>query len=226
MNIVITKDRVYIAIILIIVIIFGVREGCNRMESNKLVNDIATYKTEATQYKTKLGLTVSTNDALVLQTQEQIKSMMAATNDTIKQWLSKFKSIKGGVVMRETTIIKEVQIPFETKIPCDFKPFKANKILKDYQFYSTIANTGLTIDSVKIPNEAKIVIGERKDGLFKSKKMVVDVNNSNPYIQTSNISGYVYEPKKKWYERTWVHVVGGITIGTLGTQYVNNKLNK
>jgi hypothetical protein len=226
MSIVITKDRVYIAIILIIVIIFGLREGCNRMEANKLVNDIATYKTESSQYKTKLGLVVNTNDALVLQTQEQIKSMMAATNDTIKQWLSKFKSIKGGIVMRETTIIKEVQIPFETKIPCDFKPFKANKILKDYQFYSTIANTGLTIDSVNIPNEAKIVIGERKDGIFKAKKMVVDVNNSNPYIQTSNIAGYLYEPKKKWYERTWVHVVGGITIGTLGTQYVNNKFGK
>jgi antitoxin component of RelBE/YafQ-DinJ toxin-antitoxin module len=196
------------------------------MESNKLVNEIATYKTEATQYKTKLGLTVSTNDALVLQTQEQIKSMMAATNDTIKQWLSKFKSIKGGVVMRETTIIKEVQIPFETKIPCDFKPFKANKILKDYQFYSTIANTGLTIDSVKIPNEAKIVIGERKDGIFKAKKMVVDVNNSNPYIQTSNISGYVYEPKKKWYERTWVKLLTGAAVGAAGAKYVDNKFGK
>lgn len=226
MNIVITKDRVYIAIIILLFIIFGVREGCNRMETNKLVNDIATYKTESSQYKTKLGLVVNTNEALVLQTQEQIKSMMAATNDTIKQWLSKFKSIKGGIVMKETTIIKEVQVPFETKIPCDFKPFKANKILKDYQFYSTIANTGLTIDSVKIPNEAKIVIGERKDKWYQSKKMVVDVNNSNPYIQTSNIAGYVYQPKKMWYERTWVKLLTGAAVGAAGAKYVDNKFGR
>lgn len=219
------RDKYYIIIIAVIVVIFLLREGCSRQNNDKLISDIANYKTEAQTYKTKLGLEVSTNKALVLQTQDQLKTLLAS-NDTLKDWINKFKKIRGGVVVRETTIVREVAVPFETKIPCDFKPFKANKITKDFMFYSTIANTGLTIDSVKIPNEARIVIGERKDGFFKPKKMVVDVVNSNQYVKTSNISGYVYEPQKKFYERTWFHLLCGAGIGIVGTQYINNQIKK
>lgn len=219
------KDLIYIGVIVVILFLFFLREGCSKRNSDKLISDIANYKTEATTYKTKLGLEVSSNKALILETQDQIKTLLSS-NDTLKEWISKFKNIKGGVVIKETTIIKEVSVPFETKIPCDFKPFKSNKIDKYFQFYSTIANTGLTIDSLKIPNEARIVIGERKDGFFKARKMVVDVNNSSPYIVTSNISGFVYTPKKEWYERTWFHLLCGVTAGAIGAKYLDNKLNK
>jgi len=216
------KDLVYIVIIVIILVLFFLREGCTKRNNDKLISDIANYKTEATTYKTKLGLEVSSNKALILQTQDQMKALLSS-NDTLKEWISKFKNIKGGVVIKETTIIKEVAVPFDKIIPCDFKPFKSNKIDKYFQFYSTIANTGLTIDSLKIPNESRIVIGERKDGFFKAKKMVVDVVNSSPYIVTSNISGFVYEPKKVWYERTWFHLLVGATGGVIGAKVVNNK---
>lgn len=213
------KDLIYIFTIIGLVVIFLLREGCNQKNNDKLISDIANYKTEAQTYKTSLGLEVSTNKALVLETQEQMKSLLSS-NDTLKEWVSKFKEIKGGVVVRETTIVKEVVVPFETKIPCDFKPFKANKLEKHFSFYSTIANTGLTIDSVKIPNESRIIIGERKDNFFSKKKLVVDVNNSNPYISTSNISGFVYEPKKKWYEKTWVHLLLGAATGIAVSNYI------
>ena len=219
------KDIFYIIIISVIAVIFIFREGCNRRNNDKLITDIQNYKTEAQTYKTKLGLEVSTNKALILETKDQMKTLLAS-NDTLKEWISKFKNIKSGVVIKETTIVKEVVVPFDKIIPCDFKPFKANKITKDFLFYSTIANTGLTIDSLKIPNESRIVIGERKDGFFKPKKMVVDVVNSNPYIQTSNISGFVYEPKKKFYEKTWFHLTCGAVFGAIGTQYLNNQIRK
>jgi len=215
------KDLIYIFTIIGLVVIFLLREGCNQKNNDKLISDIANYKTEAQTYKTSLGLEVSTNKALVLETQEQMKSLLSS-NDTLKEWVSKFKEIKGGVIVKETTIVKEVAVPFETKIPCDFKPFKANKLEKHFSFYSTIANTGLTIDSVKIPNESRIIIGERKDNFFSKKKLVIDINNSNPYVSTSNISGFVYEPKKKWYEKTWVHLLLGAGTGIA----VSNSIKK
>jgi hypothetical protein len=215
------KDTIYLSAIAVILVAFFFREGCSQRSTDKLISDIANYKTESETYKTKLGLEVNTNRALELETQSQIKSIFA-TNDTLKQWLSKFKEIKGGVIIKETTIIKEVAVPFDKIIPCDFKPFTANKVTKDFLFYTTIANTGLTIDSLKIPNEAKIVIGDRKEGFLNLKtKLVVDVVNSNPYIQTSNISGFVYDPKKKWYEKTWFHLAVGGAIGVIGTKYIN-----
>lgn len=214
------KDKFYLIAIFILVVILLLREGCNQRSTDKLIYDIQNYKTEAETYKTKLGLDISTNKALALQTQDEVKTLLA-TNDTLKQWVSKFKDIKGGVVVKETTIVREVAVPFDKIIPCDFKPFQANKVTKDFMFYTTVANTGLTIDSLKIPNEAKIIIGDRREGFLKLKSsLVVDVNNTNPYIQTSNISGYIYEPKKKWYERMWVNFAVGAGVGFVGSQFI------
>ena len=39
-------------------------------------------------------------------------------------------------------------------------------------------------------------------------------------IQKSNISGYVYEPKKKWYEKMWVNFAVGAGVGFVGSQFI------
>ncbi len=219
----ITLNRFLIFVIILLVAFVLLRESCNQNKVDELIADISNYKTEAQTFKTKLGLEVSTNRGLALQSQEQMKTLLA-TNDTLREWINEFKEIKGAVTVRETTIIKEVAVPFDKVIPCDFKPFSANKVNKDFQFYTTISNTGLTIDSLKIPNESKIVIGEKREGFLKLKtKLVVDVNNSNPYIVTSNISGYVYEPKKKWYEKMWANFAIGVGAGYIGSQVINKK---
>ena len=219
----ITLNRFLIFVIILLVAFVLLRESCNQNKVDELIADISNYKTEAQTFKTKLGLEVSTNRGLALQSQEQMKTLLA-TNDTLREWINEFKEIKGAVTVRETTIIKEVAVPFDKVIPCDFKPFSANKVNKDFQFYTTISNTGLTIDSLKIPNESKIVIGEKREGFLKLKtKLVVDVNNSNPYIVTSNISGYVYEPKKKWYEKMLVNFAIGVGAGYIGSQVINKK---
>jgi hypothetical protein len=219
----ITLTRFLVGIIIFLLIVFLIREGCNQRNVDRLITDLSNYKTEAETYKTKLGLEISTNRALALQTQEQMMAVIA-TNDTLKEWVKQFKEIKGGVVVRETTIVKEVAVPFDRPIPCDFKPFKTNKINKDFEFYTTISNTGLTIDSLKIPNESKILIGEKREGLLNLKtKLSIDVNNSNPYIKTSNISGFLYEPKKKWYEKMWVNFAIGFGTGYIGSQIINKK---
>jgi hypothetical protein len=210
------KDKIYISAIIIIIAVFFLREGCNRMDTNKLVSDITSYKTESETYKTKLGLEINTNKALALQTQDQMKSLLAS-NDTMREWMKEFKKIKAGVIIKETTIIKEVAVPFDRNIPCDFKPFPAKKETKDFQFYATVANTGLTLDSLKVPNESKIVIGDKRKGFLNLKsELTVDVNNSNPYIETSNISGFVYQPEKKWYEKMWVNFIFGLGVGYVG----------
>jgi hypothetical protein len=216
-------NKIYSFFIIIILIVLLFREGCNQKKVDDLIDEISNYKTESQVYKTKLGLEINTNRALTLSSQKQMRTLIA-TNDTLMDWIKQFKVINGVVTLRETTIIKEIVVPFDRIIPCDFKPFSANKINKDFLFYTTIANTGLTIDSLKIPNESKIVIGEKREGFLKLKtKLVVDVNNSNPYIVTSNISGYVYEPKKKWYEKMWANFAIGVGAGYIGSQLIIKK---
>ena len=220
------EKRIYQILLVVLIIILAFREGCNIKQTDELIANIAQYKTQAETYKTKLGLQISTNNALILKTDEQIKSLMA-TNDTLRNWIKDFRNIKAGVVVRETTIVKEVAVPFDRPIPCDFQPFPVKKITKDFEFYTTVANTGLTIDSLKIPNESKIVIGQKRSGLLGLKsEMVIDINNTNPYIQTSNISGYVYEPEKRWYEKFWVNLAIGAGVGYIGGQAIRRYLRK
>jgi len=216
------KDIFFLATIGFLIVIILFQKSCTQKETDKLIADLSNYKTEATTYKTKLGLEISTNRALALETQSQIKSILSS-NDTLREWVKKFKEIHSTVTLRETTIVKEVAVPFDRPIPCDFKPFKANKIDKHFLFYTTISNTGLTIDSLKVPNESKIIVGEKREGFLNLKtKLTIDVNNSNPYINVSNISGYVYEPKKKWYEKMWVNFAVGVGAGIL----IDRGLNK
>ncbi len=195
--------RKYILVIISIVIIFiclMLFQDCKHNTSeNKIVTELTQYKTKANHYEDNFGNIIATNNAINLHSQKQINSILSQ-NDTLKKWLNKFKNIKFGGVIKETIQIKEVLVPFETKIPCNFNPFPAIKLDKNYRFYSTIANTGLTIDSLFIPNTANIIVGEKKSGfLGLNKKLTVEVKNSNSLISVSDISGFTYTPKKKHF---------------------------
>lgn len=190
-------ERVLSVVVLVLLVLLGFRECSNQKKTDGLVSDLTKYKSEASHYSDKYGEAIASNKALSIQTQSQMKALLAS-NDTLTAWISKFKDIKFGGIIKETVTIKEVPVPFETKIPCDFKPFTANKITKDYLFYSTIANTGLTIDSLKIPNEARIIVGEKKLGFLKMRsELTMEVKNSNKLMSVSDITGFTYKPKQK-----------------------------
>ena len=132
--------------------------------------------------------------------------------------IKKFSKIYAGVTIKENLTIKEVAMPFEIPIPCDFKPFPTQKITQDYRIYTTISKDYLGIDSLIIPNEATIIIGEKKSGFLGSKKEYsIDVRNSNNLLHVSEIKGYTYKPEKKWYEKGGIKFLGGFVAGGLAT---------
>lgn len=219
------KDMIYGGIIVLLFLFLGVREWMAQRHENNVVAELATYKSDASHYKI-LGEEIASNKAIALATQDQMRSVLAS-NDTMKKWINKFKDIKAGGIIKETTIIKEVAVPFESKIPCDFKPFPAKKLTKEFSLYSTIANTGLTIDSLFIPNTATIIVGDKKSGFLGMKHtLTMEVKNSNPLMHVSDISAYTYKPEKKFYEKFWFPLAIGFGTGFIGQAYLQNKLGK
>lgn len=218
------KERfIYIGLIALAILFAIVREGCNQKAQDKIVADIVTYKSEAQHYKDKYGQDVATNKALIIQTQEQMKTLLAS-NDTMKAWLKKFKKIASAAIIKETTTINNVPMPFETKIPCDFKPFRVRKKDKNYSFAGTISSDKFNLDSLSIPNEIKIVVGEKNKGfLGLNKEYMIDAVNSNELMYVSNISAYTFKPEKKWYEKIWFHFAVGAGMGVLGEAYILGK---
>lgn len=195
------KDKLYAITTIALLILLFFRECSHTKSENDLIESVLKYKSEAKYYVGKFGEQIASNDALNISTQKQIKTILA-TNDTLKSWIKNFKVINSGTIVKENTIIREVKIPFETKIPCDFKPFKVDTMSKYFNFWATLSNSGMTLDSIKIPNEQRIIIGEKKKGLWGlgGTDLKVEVQNSNPNIKISNLQTYQYVPKKKWYD--------------------------
>ena len=116
------------------------------------------------------------------------------STEQLKEMVSYYKQVAAAAQIESRTEITSVEIPYE--IPdTDFDiPFH-----KQNPFYSIkgrSTNFGLFLDTLAIPNRQTIVIGDRKEGFFK-REFRMDVINSNPYIQTTDMNSFVLKQKKR-----------------------------
>jgi hypothetical protein len=205
------KERnTYIIIIafLVFMVVFITWRG--NVRENNMVDQIVTSSDIAKEYSLKSGAIVASNTALVASTQTQMESFAKSLNDTIYKIVKKFKSVQ-NITYATSNFYTSKDTIRTVNIPCDFKPFKVRRSDSTYNFTGTIAKDYFSVDSLYVPNKVSIVSGRKKTGFMKHD-YTVDINNSNPLIRTSNISAYQYAPQKKWYERTWVHMLAGAAI--------------
>lgn len=193
----ISKQRILYIIIIVLVTVLLLREGCYQSSRNDLLQNITEYKTEAKHYKLKNGTEVAQNKALMLENQTQIKALLNK-NDTLSQLITKYKNLQNVTIINNSTEIKNDSIAYDTiKIPCDFKPFQVVRDSSHYMFVGTIAQTYFKIDSLRIPDKQSIIFGERKMGFLKKRQWTVEVVHSNPLVKTTNIGEYAVKQKRK-----------------------------
>lgn len=206
------KTKHWLIIISVLLIIFVVREGCNQKTTDNLIQDITSYSDSAKFERLKNGALISVNTSLKLQSQDQLRVLASNLGDTVKQMFDKFKSVNSVTYVTNQFFTGKDTIKFETKIPCSFPPFKVRReVSKSYKFVGTIGQDYFAIDSLSVPDSMTIIHGRKKVSFLKYDH-VVAINHSNPLMITTNITDLKYDPKKKWYERTWVHALGGIII--------------
>lgn len=186
--------------LIIIGIIFFVRECENQDDKNNLVDEIANYKDSAQFYTLKVNgmeVDVAYNKSLQLENKEQLESLIKK-NDTLTKLVSKFKDIKSTTIINNTTTIVGDTIKINgDSIPCDFKPIRVTRDSIHYYFVGTISPKFFSIDSLTIPNKQSIVIGKKKLGFLKGTEERVEILNSNPLIKTNTIENYVINKRKK-----------------------------
>jgi hypothetical protein len=73
-------------------------------------------------------------------------------------------------------------------------PFNLND--KYYAINGRSTNKGLFIDELSIPNTQSIVVGNRKQGFLRTEYRI-EVQNSNPYIKTTDIDSYTIKERNK-----------------------------
>lgn len=91
--------------------------------------------------------------------------------------------------------------------------------LSDKFFYinGNVLENGIKIDSLSFPNIATITIGEKRQGIFRKSLPIVQIKNSNPYIQPIDLSNVVINNKKKTYQKNSFWFTIGTSLGFLGT---------
>lgn len=205
-------NRNWIVAIALIVVFFAVREWNHQRKENDLVSSISEYTGAVKFEKLKNGALISTNTSLKLSSEKQVRDLASAINDTVKQMLEDFKSINNVTYVTNKFYAGKDTLRFETKIPCDFEPFKVRKgTPKTYRLVQTIGNSFVSVDTLEIADSITLVHGRKKLGFMKHDYSV-DIHHSNPYMITTTIKDYKYVPEKKWYEKTWVHLIAGAVI--------------
>ncbi len=193
----INKNNFLYLLIISLIIILIVREGCHSSTGNKLLKDVLNYKTDAKHYKGINGVDVAQNNTLMLDNQDHIKTLLAK-NDTLAKLMKAYSQLKSVYITKNITVIRGDSIAYDTlRIPCDFKPFTVFRDSAHYQFYGTIAPAYFKIDSLKIPDNQTIVFGLRKMGFLKAREYTAEVVHSNPLVKTTNIGSYAIKEKRK-----------------------------
>jgi hypothetical protein len=123
-----------------------------------------------------------------------------------------------------TNVVTEVRvdslfIPFDQPIPCDsFKvTFDYNK--ENWLFLrGEVTNDGVLVGELFIPDTLFIVVGEKKNGLFKRNEIVVAVKNKNPLIRVTDIENYIITPKRRFWQKPWFIGLVGLTGFIVGSR--------
>lgn len=214
---------IYLVVILIVLAFFSIREMINQKNNDDLIDKISTYSDSARYYKGKNGEVVAFNNVLKVNNEEQLRSLLS-TNEQIRDEIKKFKSLRDVTTIKTYTVIHDtIPIPANS-IPCDFKPFPITKLDKNYTFKATLSKNDFVIDSLIIPNDISIIIGKRKVGFMKYEEQVT-VKNSNPYVNTTNLSNISVKHEKKWWDRGIVKFGAGFVVG-YGASTVQRAMTK
>lgn len=216
----------YWVVIIILISALFFRECTRQSEMDNLVSSITNYKDTVKIEKLKNGALIYSNQMLVLNSQEQIKSLASAMNDTLKMMLKKFKSVTNVTTINNQFFTGGDTIKYAQNIPCDFEPFKVRRGTDStYKFVATIGKKYFSIDTLGIKDKQSIVFGRKKTGFMKYD-YTAEINHSNPLISTYGIKSYQYIPQKQWFERTWVHILAGAVGESIIRQGVNFYIQK
>jgi len=167
----------------------------------------------------------------VIEQKQLILSQKNAINTGILE-LNYWKTVKSKIEYEYKTIIDSFYIPYidsihisDTIYPKGFietpKRFKIDST-NLFKVNGIVLIDGVIIDSIIIENKIEIIVGTKKNGLFKKNEQIVSVKNSNPLIKSIGLNNVVIENKNPFYKKN--SFIAGVTF--FASYFVFSKINK
>ena len=188
-------DIKYIIIFLCLAaLIFFWLDSCGKKKELMLMNnELLNYTDSIKLYKTANGNLVEYNHAVQLLAEnksQEVERLKKDLNLKTVDVLVKYKS-----VFKYDTI----NHVFRQQLPCDafVDSFKVDST--HFKFDAVMTNKRLSLYNIEVPNQQSIIIGEKKNGWFRSSDYSVIITNSNPNIKGEGLEAYTFKPSPKWY---------------------------
>tara|TARA_R110000744_G_scaffold165331_2_gene282470 strand:- start:4949 stop:5593 length:645 start_codon:yes stop_codon:yes gene_type:complete len=211
------RQRLFILFLLACVTLLTINLFGNNAEFRNFKKQIAKFEKNELAYKEEIndkGKRVITQELILLSQSDAIEQGLLEI-DELKKVNSQVSVITNTLidtifVTHIDTAIAEVGGEVYLKLPQQYRHFNEH-----FSFNASINLEGLFIERISIENESVITIGYKKQGLFKPMLPVVQISNSNPYIQTHNVSNVVIQKDYNMFQdkRAWGLV--GLFVGVL-----------
>ena len=159
----------------------------------KANNELLNYSDSIKTYKAKNGALVEYNKAIQLLADTKFDEVEQLKKDL------KLKSVDVLVKYKSVFKYDTINHVFYEQLPCDEFTDSLTVDSTHFRFDAVLSNKFLKLYNIEVPNEQRIVIGEKKNGLFKANEYSVLVTNSNPNIKGESLKAYTFKPSPKWY---------------------------
>jgi hypothetical protein len=186
-------------------------------EFKNQVSKLETTNQEFTQRLTKDSLVIAEQGQIILGQKDAIRLGLLEVD--------RLKKVKSQVKTITKIQIDSVVVPYLDTLRLTDTVYRKGTInvpkrflvaQDHYTLGGLVRLNDVMFDSVLVTNEMKITIGQKNNGFFKKTTPIVEVENSNPYINVVDMNNVVIENKKRIYERPlfWagVGLLGGIII--------------
>ena len=235
-------NRLMFAILTIIILLLFFK-GCEmKKDYDNLLNNsssLANFENKFDKKSLKDSSTMATQNQMLLSQVEALKLGVLKLNGDIK-------IVQSQVSQKQEIKIDSVLIPFVPKNYADTlywiarlrkgdssrylidsllnnsvivpQPFKMDE--KWFKIFGKVQKKGLLLDSFSLVNESTVTLGYKKSGFLNLKReAVVEVNNSNPYLNVTKLKNVIIKEKKSILQSKlfWfgIGIIGGVGLKAL-----------
>jgi hypothetical protein len=206
------ENILYIIIgFLIILLLLSNRRANNYQD---IISNVNLENQEFKSKSLKNGEKLYEQEQIILSQKEAIKNGLLEL-ENLKKIESQVKIVT--VTKIDTVLISHIDTVIRKIDGSDYLKLPQNYNFGNdfFNFDANIDVNGLFVNNINIYNETKINVGYKRDGFLKPLEPIVEIKNTNPYMNLTMMNNVVIEDKKGLFEdkKAWLGV--GVLIGLI-----------
>jgi hypothetical protein len=199
------ENILYIIIgFLIILLLLSNRRANNYQD---IISNVNLENQEFKSKSLKNGEKLYEQEQIILSQKEAIKNGLLEL-ENLKKIESQVKIVT--VTKIDTVLISHIDTVIRKIDGSDYLKLPQNYNFGNdfFNFDANIDVNGLFVNNINIYNETKINVGYKRDGFLKPLEPIVEIKNTNPYMNLTMMNNVVIEDKKGLFEdkKAWLGV--------------------